>query len=69
MAPTTTLELKTQPGFEKVWGWVFDFCNTYQFWVFEYFQNQRTDWFRYLKKSDSKLVLAISKTLKNYWVS
>jgi hypothetical protein len=35
-------------------GWVFDFCNTCWFWVFENVQNQRIVGFRYLKISESK---------------
>ncbi len=31
-------------------SWVFNFCNTHQFWVFEKFQNQRTTKFKHLKK-------------------
>jgi hypothetical protein len=30
--------------------WVFSFCNTHQFWVFEKIQNQGTTEFEYLKK-------------------
>jgi hypothetical protein len=34
--------------------WVFDFCNTCWFWVFENIQNQRIVGFIYLKISESK---------------
>jgi hypothetical protein len=37
-------------------GWVFDFCNTCWFWVFEKFQNQRTASSRYLKKNPIQII-------------